>query len=486
MNLSPIENLFLAIVNHNLADVEKIINQEPTTLIQNHFELTPIFYAINTGTPEIVSTIIEKNPEVLNQTSKDKRYTIDYAIEQSSRALKNDKDKASEILKIILEKKFSSIPDDAQNNLEELFLNKTLLAGLYSKEDMGTRLKILEKAILKTIGKEPSQDPQQENPFDAIYKEIFLSVGNQREIKDKDANNMFIYSSDLKNHQSYFIFHVNDANKLESISYCDGNEVAESGKIQGSSTHIHGITTFKLKNPVEYSSNFAQEFINDNTKAKPITEFYKTLKNQQITIKGATIDYAKTEYSIPTKAQERGNCVFKSTALLARFLLQKKDPEMTCDFDKITKKPTGKGHEEYKKFKQNLIKKTLSSIKNLESKLEKEENSESKPQSFNQYLKEEIQKTLDKTLYKMGEKLLPKKINGFFSIFSSFANLSPSFSSIRSLNKREFNLEVFNIYNGKKEGEKREFKKDDNEIPKISCLPFSVKRIFSGRSNATH
>ena len=485
MNHSPIENLFLAIRNNKLEDVNEIINQEPATLNQNLAELTPIFYAINNGTPEIVSTIIEKNPEVLNQTSKDKGYAIDYAIEQSSRALKNDKDKASEILKIILEKKFSSIPDDAQNNLEELFLNKTLLAGIYSKEDMGTRLEILEKAILKTIRKEPSQDPQQENPFDAIYKEIFLSVDNQREIKDKDANNMFIYSSNLKNHQSYFIFHVNDDNKLESISYCDGNEVAESRKIQGSSTHIHGITTFKLENLVEYSSDFAEEFIANNTKSKSITDFYKTVKNKEIAINGAKIDYTKTQYSIPTKTQERGNCVFKSTALLARFLLQKKDPEMTCDFDKKTKKPTGKGHEEYKKFKQNLIKKTLYSIKNLESKLEKEENSESKPQSFNQYLKEEIQKTLDKTLYKIGEKLLPKKINGFFSVFSSFANCSPSFSSIRSLNKREFNLEVFNIYNGKKEEEKKEIKKDDDKIPKISCLPFSVKRIFSLKSNAT-
>lgn len=348
MNPSPIENLFLAILNNNLADVNTIINQDPTTLNQNILEFSPIFYAINTGNPEIVSTIIEKDPEVLDQTSKDRGDPINYAIQKSSLALKNNKDKASEILKIILEKKFLSIPDDAQNNLEELFLNKKLLAGLYSKEDAAAELKILEKAILKTIRKEPSQDPQQENPFNAIYKEIFLSVDNQREIKDKDTNNMFIYSSNLKNHQSYFIFHVNDDNKLESISYCDGNEVAESRKIQGSSTHIHGITTFKLENPVEYSSDFAKEFIANNTKSKAITDFYETVKNNKIAINGAKIDYTKTQYSIPTKTQKRGNCVFKSTALLARFLLQKKDPKMTCDFDKKTKKPTGKGHEEYK------------------------------------------------------------------------------------------------------------------------------------------
>jgi hypothetical protein len=40
-------------------------------------------------------------------------------------------------------------------------------------------------------------------------------------------------------------------------------------------------------------------------------------------------------------------------------------------------------------------------------------------------------------------------------------------------------LELYDIFNGKKEEEKTEVKKDDDEIPKISCLPFSVKKIFS-------
>jgi hypothetical protein len=476
MNHLTIEGLFLAIKKNNLVDVQRIIDKDPAVLSQSYLELTPIFYAIDAGTPEIVKAIIDKDPAVLNQTSIDKGNTINYAVKQSSRALKNDKDKASEILKIILEEKFSSIPHDAQSNLEELFLNKTLLAGLYSRENMGTELKILEKAILKTLRKDSSPDSQQENPFDAIYKQIFLRVDSHNEMKDKDGKNMFIYSLDFRDHKSYFIFHVNTDNKLESISYCDGNEIAESRKIKDSSTHIHGITTFKLENSVEYSGDFAQKFIDDNTKAKPITEFYKTLKNQQIKINGAKIDYAKTEYSTPTKAQKRGNCVFKSTGLLARFLLQKKDPEMICDFDKETKKPTGKGHEEYKKFKQTLIKKTLESIKNLESKLEIEEDPESKPNSFNKYLKEEIKKTLIATFYKiwykllpkkeeikktpnttldkkMG-KLLPKKINDFFSVISSFANCSPSFSSVRSSSTRKFHLELYDIFNGKKEEEK--------------------------------
>ena len=72
MNLSPIENLFLAILNNKSEDVNAIINQEPTTLNQNLLEFTPIFYAINTGTPEIVNAIIDKDPTVLDQTSKDR------------------------------------------------------------------------------------------------------------------------------------------------------------------------------------------------------------------------------------------------------------------------------------------------------------------------------------------------------------------------------------------------------------------------------
>jgi hypothetical protein len=45
-------------------------------------------------------------------------------------------------------------------------------------------------------------------------------------------------------------------------------------------------------------------------------------------------------------------------------------------------------------------------------------------------------------------------------------------------------LKLYDIFNGKKEEEKTEVKKDDDEIPKISCLPFSVKRIFSWKSKA--
>lgn len=335
-----------------------------------------------------LENIVEINPSLLNQNFADEEGLISLATKTYlSSTQRDDKNKSFQILRKILNKKFTKIPHDGDNDLIELFSNKVLLEQLYAEKNTDVDFEIFKIAVLKTLVKSSS-----DNSFNKIYKQIFESINEVNEVKEdnqkkpiKDANNnsMFIYSSGLKNHQSYFIFHVDAQNKLTSISYCDGSSTEHS------KTHIYGVKTFALEDPVEYSSAIARSFIKNNCQEKTIDEFHKKLKDKTIQTTEVKIDYAKTTYSIPTTAQKGENYTSKNTSILARFVAQKTNPQMTFELDSKTKKPKGDGHNEYKKFKENLIKEASKSTLKLQEKTSK------KSDNFSKYLKKEIEKTLD-------------------------------------------------------------------------------------------
>ena len=210
---------------------------------------------------------------------------------------------------------------------------------------------------------------------------------------------MYIFKSDLNEHSSFFIFHVNKANELTSISYCDGNKIDEERKITNSATHINGVTTFHLEAPIGYNNDFAKNFIEKNSKNKSIEDFYKKFKEKTITIEGAKIDYTKTTHSIPTKIQKRGNCTFKSTSLLARKIFQELYPTKEFGFDEASQKPTGTGYDKYKEFKDDLTKNALDFIIKMKEKIS------SKSDSFSDYLREEIEDVMTMVATKNNEKL---------------------------------------------------------------------------------
>ena len=359
-------------------------------------DITSLKKAITDRSLTNLEKIIKDNPSLLNQPFKDGEDSISLATKTYlSSTQDKDKTESIQILRKILQEKFKGFPQQAEIDLETLFLNKVLLEQLYAEKNTDVDFEIFKKAVLNNPVKSSS-----DNSFNKIYKQIFESIkevkedkedkedNRKKQIKDADNNSMHIYSSGLKNHQSYFIFHVDGKNKLTSISHCDGSST-ENSKIKGSKTHINGVTTFAFEKPVEYSSDIARNFIKDNCQGKTIDEFNKKLEDKAIQINKAKIDYTKTEYSIPTTAEKGGNYTSKNTSILARFVARKTNPQMTFEFDEKTKKPAGEGYEEYKKFKENLIKEASKSTLELQEKTSK------KSDNFSKYLKKEIEKTLD-------------------------------------------------------------------------------------------
>ncbi len=165
-----------------------------------------------------------------------------------------------------------------EEDFKDLFSKTMLVKGIYSKEDAPFYFDCLEKAFDKITP---------ENTFKKIYQELFEKVNKNQSISSKNNEEMFIFQSKLKNHESFFIFHVNkEDGKLTSISYCDGNTIDEGRKIKDSATHINGVTTFKLNTPIDYDNDFAKDFINENTKDKSLGVFYDKFREKKLYFKG--------------------------------------------------------------------------------------------------------------------------------------------------------------------------------------------------------
>jgi hypothetical protein len=367
--------IFSAIALGNIEEVKGIIKKDPSVLNQKDPDgATPICLAIIRKNPKIVEMIIKENPLVLKQIDRNGNTPISLATSISCSSSQYKKTKKSEVLKIILQNQFQeNITEGAQDDLEELYLQKSLLKGLYSEEDAPFSFNGLKKAFDKNTPK---------NTLGDIYKELFETADENKSIDIGDNEKMFIFSSNLKQHKSFFIFHVNKNNQLTSISYCDGHSVSEERKIKGSETHINGVTTFHLKAPIEYNNDFAQNFIEENTQNKSTEYFCQKFKNQEI--KGADIDYSRTTHSIPTKIQKRGNCALKRTSVVVREIFKKLYPAKEFGFDEKTKKPTGDGYDTYREFKDGLTKNTLDSTIKIK------ENISSKSDPLSEYLKKEI------------------------------------------------------------------------------------------------
>ena len=130
--------ILLAIHFQNLQIINAIIEKDSSVLEQTlPSGTTPIFLAIASKNPEAVKMIIEKDSSVLEQTLPSGISPIFLATLKYCMTSESNKDKESAILKIIIQNQFKeNITEETRGDLEEFFLNKLLLNGLYSKKKL--------------------------------------------------------------------------------------------------------------------------------------------------------------------------------------------------------------------------------------------------------------------------------------------------------------------------------------------------------------
>ena len=344
-DLTPI---FFAIEYNNLPALKIIIESNPKTLEQIYEgNLTPIFFALNDPCMDdkylqTIKTIVEAYPQILEQEDENKNVPIIKIVELYDY---NSSKKNKNLLQDIFELQFKrKLNDDAIENLVNFVRNFQLLKLIY--EDSGQVLKenSLKKILCSTIILE---DVELTKELISIYQKICQEEIDEITFfnKNGEKNSLHIFNSDMKDHSSYFIFHVNEKNKLTAISYCDGNEVYDERKIE-STEYIYGATTYILKVQEDFSREEKKKFIKKNFQEKDFDNLCEKISE---------INCLETIYSIPTKAQIKENCTFKSVNVLVRFLLEYQYQEKIFDFDLENSRPSGIGHEAYKKLKETLV-----------------------------------------------------------------------------------------------------------------------------------
>jgi len=285
-----------------------------------------------------------------------------------------------------IDKKFKIICD-AKTNFQ-------ILSFLANSDDFG--IIASDKKNLFSHHNPKIKEELPENPLPDIYAEIMNKVDSDQAIELSEGNKIFISESKLKEHASYFIFHVNAQNQLTKISYCDGNKVCDQRYIDRSRTHINSVTNFNLATPIEFSPEFAKNFIQQNSMGKDIKNFYDEMSSAGFKFKGLeATSISSISYEMPRMKQKRGNCVMKSLNILACAILQLKDSTQEFGWDHERNKPAGKGYENYKEFKDKL---SQLALKDLEEAMPKIQEMKPKEDGYRQDLFEAMREVYDKRI----------------------------------------------------------------------------------------
>jgi ankyrin repeat protein len=377
-DLTPI---FFAIESNNLKALRILIEERPETLWQEYEEnLTPIFFAINDpGLDdkyiEAIKTITDTYPQILEQEDVNKNTAIIKIVELYE-------DNPSKPNKNLLQKIFTQqfqkkLENEDIENLVKFVRNLYLLKLIYEDSGQIIRETMLKKILLSTLILDPNDEDDIFKQLILIYQKICQEkTGEITFFNQKGAqNSLHIFNSEISDHSSYFVFHVDEKNKLTAISYCDGNLICDERKID--SNYINGAITYDFKILIDFSEEMVKNFIDQNFREKDIdiiydnfeglSELFRDMINdfiaENFNERDANVlrekitesDFIKTTYSIPIQAQERENCTFKSINILARFLLEQQQQQTIFGFDFINSQPYGIGHEAYKNVKERMV-----------------------------------------------------------------------------------------------------------------------------------
>lgn len=356
-------------------------------LIDKHYDLddlnkahyqygrTSLMFAAGLGEAKICKALLGKGVDVL---TKDKVGFSALAL-----AICNYKEVVAELLVESggdLEEKdhygFSYLERIAQNSQMDAFLKKhyngnietfkkavllkTILGLLYSQDDSGglidSNLEMLKRIVSEFS---PELLPEKDE-----FLEIFEIIKNQR--YEKEGKKIELVLLPYKGHGAYgFIKYEN--NIPEDFSICDGNLPFTKMDANGRGS---GKIDFKIKYEIakKFRHNLAQEVrrVFDN-KDRPIYQFsefyhknleYAISQIAECDVNGRPIASYNEDFLV--KPQERGNCSMKAINMAMRVILHE-----VMGYEYSTSKKGDSINDVYKRYKDSVVKYSLSELVNL-------------------------------------------------------------------------------------------------------------------------
>lgn len=230
--------IFRAIIHNRIDDLELILKINSKFLDQTSKDFSePIFCAITTNNINAVKLILEKDEKCFDR-KKDDESPLDeairnYILDESSQ----NATKARSVLNAIYKKQFGAeqdISDEELQKMKDYHLNYCNLKLSYGAGVLPTNLDKIIKIYQLTL--EQASEPRFDilTALDNVDLKKYLlttsckcvlgAINNYSNPVINLEERLYIAHAKLKDHATYFIFHVRD-DKLTHISYCDGNDM---------------------------------------------------------------------------------------------------------------------------------------------------------------------------------------------------------------------------------------------------------------------
>jgi hypothetical protein len=275
--------IFEALRSIELKSFKAIIEAKPEVLFQiNSSGDTPVFYALKHHQDlkffEEILRLVDRDTikKILQQENKTGEIPICKMIEFYSL---NPTDNNLKILKSAYEIQFGKqLEDDEIKNLADFIKNLNYLKVI-SKNAYSLKKQYIENIFGSFLSRDLlGLGRVQESDVLLKIVEIYQDILEDKKLafsfpnQDGKESKFYIHDAGFNNHQSCFIFHVNEQNKLTAISYCD-DYLFHNYKKTENSDYINGITTYQSLKDIDFNDDFVKKFLQEQSSNKNIRHF---------------------------------------------------------------------------------------------------------------------------------------------------------------------------------------------------------------------
>ncbi len=381
--------IFYAISQNNTEAVLAILNIDPSELSRENFDnINPINFAINNTKSEIIIAIHDfyNSNDIAKKLDPEISEKIFFKVLKKFCEFENVykfQDDLLSVLNHLYKKNFESETEltESQTKNIKVFFENFMLINLAIFGNLGTKEVFFRNLLNKLI----IQSDDSKDLFQTLQLELNKHINDFSSPIVINDKKYYVFDSDLSDHSSFFIFHVDLENKIEAITYIDGSQDHSQVNSDG---YVFGARTFKLNQKLDFTKDLFETFMTQLDKKD--AEYLRNKLNS-ITIGEQKFSDLSQDQSILTKNQDRGNCIFKSNMILLRFFAE----------NSLNSQISESLQDEYREYKTQLKIQAFKNLFRLRDSLDSSSN-------LDNFLMRQIEDVVENSKIKLLEKISTK------------------------------------------------------------------------------
>ena len=382
--------IFYAISQNNAEAVLAILNKDPNELSRENCvdDENPLNFAINNTKFESLNAILDfsKSNAIAQQFDLEISEKIFFKVLKKfceSENIYKLQDDSLSVLNLLYKKIFDSETEltESQTKNIKVFFENFMLINLAIFGNLGTKEVFFRNLLDKLI----IQSGDSKDFFQTLQLELNKNINDFNSPIVINDKKFYVFDSDLLDHSSFFIFHVDLENKIEAITYIDGSQADSQVNSDG---YVFGARTFKLNQKLDFTQDLFETFM---TQLEKKDAEYLRKKLNTITIGEQKFSDLSQDQSILTKNQYRGNCIFKSNMILLRFFAE----------NSVNSQISESLQDEYREYKTQLKIQAFENLFRLRDSLDDRSN-------LDNFLLRQIEDVVENSKIKLLEKISTK------------------------------------------------------------------------------